>query len=356
MRVVAAMSGGVDSAVAAALMQQAGHEVIGVTMWLADRSLPGGDASPEGPRTDVEAAREVAALLGIPHHLLDLRAAFFAQVLAPFVESYLAGETPLPCARCNARLKLGELLGVADRFGAEMLVTGHYARLETDAAGNPTLWRAGDRERDQSYFLFGLTQRQLRRAVFPLGGMRKSEVRVIARRLGLPNAGRRDSQEVCFVSEGGSYLEVLERFAADRLPGAGEIVDQRGGVVGHHRGFHRFTVGQRRGIGVPGRARLYVVAVDSARNRVVVGTAPAARSCLRLREVNWLDGAPPVRTAALVQIRSRHTAAPAEIVPAGNGTAEVTFASPVASPAPGQAAVFYDGDRVLGGGWIVDVE
>jgi tRNA-uridine 2-sulfurtransferase len=355
-RIVAALSGGVDSAVAAALMKQAGHEVIGVTLQLADLSAHGLGASRCCSASDVESAREVARLLGIPHYLLDFEESFRTEVLDPFVASYLAGETPLPCARCNSRLKFGELLEVADQLGAEMLISGHYARIERDGCGDVGLRRAADRDRDQSYFLFELTQRQLRRVEFPLGEMRKGEVRALAARLGLPNADRRDSQEVCFVPEGGSYVDVLERLAADRLPGDGEIVDARGEVIGRHAGYHRFTIGQRRGIGVPARSRLYVVAIDSGRNRVAVGDlAEASRQRLWLREVNWLDGEPPVHTEALVQVRSRHAAAPAEVVLKDGGSAEVTFAAPVASPAPGQAAVFYRGDRVLGGGWIAKV-
>ena len=354
MKIVAALSGGVDSAVAAALMQRAGHEVIGVTLQLADLSSRGPGVSRCCSASDVESAREVARTLGIPHYLLDFEATFRTEVLEPFVASYLAGETPLPCARCNSRLKFGELLGVADQFGAEMLVSGHYARVERDDAGQSLLRRGSDRDKDQSYFLFELDREQLARVAFPLGALRKAEVRLAAAELGLPNANRTDSQEVCFVPEGASYVDVLANLAPERLPGAGEIVDAGGAVLGHHAGFHRYTVGQRRGIGVSAPSRLYVVGVDAAANRVTVGSAAETmRSRLWLRDVNWLVDAPPARTPALVQIRSRHEAVEAEIVAGDRGTAEVRFDAPVSAPTPGQAAVFYDGDRLLGGGWIV---
>ncbi len=356
MRVLAAMSGGVDSAVAAELLLRAGHEVIGVTLQLADLSADGLGASRCCSIADVAMAGEVAERLGIRHYVLDMERPFSEAVLGPFVESYLAGETPLPCAHCNARVKLGELLTIASQMGAEAVASGHYARIRRDA-GRSELLRGRDTCKDQSYFLFGLRPEQLERIVFPLGAMRKEEVRAIARERGLPNADRRDSQEVCFVPEGGSYVDVLRKLAPERLPGLGEVVDAGGRVLGRHGGYHGYTVGQRRGVGVAAAHRLYVIAVKPRENRVVVGgRAEALRRRLRLRDVNWL--AEPARGPfpARVQVRSRHAAQAATVTLEAGGGASVEFAEPVLAPAPGQAAVCYDGDRLLGGGWIVTAE
>jgi len=350
------MSGGVDSAAAAVLLARAGHDVVGVTLQLADLSDAGLGTSRCCSLADVAMAREVAARLGIPHYVIDMEREFNSAVLQPFVESYLAGETPLPCAHCNARLKFGELLTVASQFGADALATGHYARVER-LDGHVELRRARDAGRDQSYFLFGLKRDQLERVRFPLGELGKDEARAVARAAGLPNAERRDSQEVCFVPEGGSYVDVLERLASARLPVGGEIVDAAGVVLGRHLGSHRFTVGQRRGIGVPGTRRLYVIEVRADENRVVVGGRDEAlRRRLALRDVNWLAGGGEATLAAQVQIRSRHIAQAATVRLVSDGGAEVEFVEPVLAPAPGQAAVCYDGDRVLGGGWIVSAE
>jgi tRNA-specific 2-thiouridylase len=353
-RIVVALSGGVDSAVAAALLQRQGHDVVGVTLQLADLSGHGLGVSRCCSRADVESAREVGRRLGIPHYVLDFEETFRAEVLAPFVSSYLAGETPLPCAHCNARVKFGSLLDVAPMFGAEALASGHYARVGPRGDGRPELRRARDRDKDQSYFLFELTSAQLGRLVFPLGELSKPEVRRIAAECGLPNADRPESQEVCFVPPGGSYVGVIEKLAADRLPGAGDVVDAAGAVLGRHGGFHRYTIGQRHGLGVAATRRLYVIGLDAARNRVVVGGAgETLRRRLLLRDVNWLRDPATGVLAGQVQIRSRHEAAAAEISLADGGGATVVFREPVMSPAPGQAAVFYDADHVLGGGWIV---
>ncbi len=351
------MSGGVDSAAAAALLLREGHEVVGVTLQLADVSGAGVGASRCCSTADIGMARHVADRLGVPHYVIGMERAFTREVLGPFVESYLAGETPLPCAHCNSRLKFGELLTVASQLGADALATGHYAR--TARVGEAVaLLRAQDGARDQSYFLFGLEPGQLARVRFPLGEMTKADARALARSAGLPNAERRDSQEVCFVPEGGSYADVLERLAPGRVPGPGEIVDAAGTVLGRHGGVHRFTVGQRRGIGVPGTRRLYVTEVRAGENRVVVGEREQAlRRRLRLRDVNWLaDRHADGRHSAHVQVRSRHAAQAATVALDASGGAEVEFAEPVLAPAPGQAAVCYEGDRVLGGGWIVAAE
>ncbi len=350
------MSGGVDSAVAAGLLARAGCEVVGVTLQLADLSAQGLGVSRCCSPDDVAAARQVASRLGIAHFVLDMEAPFRRAVLDPFVGSYLRGETPLPCAHCNARVKFGELLDVAAGMGAAALVTGHYARLHRDRAGL-ALRRGSDRAKDQSYFLFALEPAHLERVEFPLGDLTKERVRGLASEMGLPNAGRPDSQEVCFVPPGRSYVEVLEKLAPGRLPAGGEVVDGRGNVVGHHAGHHRFTVGQRRGLGLAGGRPLYVVAIQPERNRVVVGGAgETLRRRLLLRNVNWLVTRPAGPVTAAVQVRSRHEPQAATVRPGEGGAAEVVFEQPVASPAPGQAAVFYDDDRVLGGGWIVTTE
>ncbi|MFH1178001.1 MAG: tRNA 2-thiouridine(34) synthase MnmA [Acidobacteriota bacterium] len=355
MRVVVAMSGGVDSAVAAAVLLRQGHDVMGVTLRLADLSAAGLGVSRCCAPSDIETARRVAWELAFPHQVLDLKAVFHERVLQPFLDSYLTGETPLPCARCNSAVKLGRLLELAPGLGVEAVATGHYARLEPGADGGPVLLRGIDRNKDQSYFLFELTREQLRAVMFPLGEMSKEEVRALARELGLPNASRPESQEVCFVPEEGSYVDVLERLVpGERLPGRGEVVDAGGRVLGEHAGFHRFTVGQRRGIGVAAPERLYVVGLDPAHNRVIVGRKEEAlRGSLELRDVNWLAPRPGAPIEARVQIRSRHEPACATVIPGPGGAARVDFAAPVLAPAPGQAAVFYNGDRLLGGGWIV---
>jgi tRNA-specific 2-thiouridylase len=353
MRVLAAMSGGVDSAVAAELLVRAGHEVIGVTLQLADLSGKGLGVSRCCSTTDVALAGEVAGRLGIRHYVLDMERAFGEAVLGPFVESYLSGETPLPCAPCNSRVKFGELLTIASQMGAEALATGHYARISREG-DRPVLLRGRDASKDQSYFLFGLRPEQLRRVIFPIGEMRKDEVRALARSRGLPNADRHDSQEVCFVPLGGSYVDVLEKLAPDRLLGEGDVVDRAGRVIGRHGGFHGYTIGQRKGIGVSGPQRLYVVEVKPHENRIVVGEhADALRRRLVLREVNWLARGGEGTLEAQVQIRSRHAAQAATVTVGAGGGGKVEFAEPVLAPAPGQAAVCYDGERLLGGGWIV---
>jgi tRNA-specific 2-thiouridylase len=346
-RIVVGLSGGVDSSVAAALLVEQGYEVIGVTLHLA------GAGSRCCSLEDADDARRVAEHLGIRFYVANQQEAFRRDVIEPFADAYLAGETPLPCVACNRGFKFGTLRARARALGAEAVATGHYARIAVDpATGEHHLHRARDAAKDQSYFLFDLSQEQLRDARFPLGELTKDEVRERARALGLATADKPESQEICFVPDG-DYASVVEALRPGAVPGDGEIVDGAGRVLGRHGGIHRFTVGQRRGLGLASDERLYVRSLDAERNRVVVGTdAELAVRGARLRGVRWI-GAPPAGPAlATVRIRYRHPGVPARIEAGADGGADVWFDAPVAAVAPGQAAVFYAGDRVLGGGWI----
>lgn len=348
-RVVVAMSGGVDSSVAAAMIAEQGGEVVGVTLALA------GDASRCCSLADTDDARRVAERLGIRFYVANYRDRFRSEVIEAFADEYLAGRTPIPCVACNQRFKFHHLMERAAALGAERVATGHYARVERDAAtGRQRLLRGRDRNKDQSYYLFDLSQAQLARIEFPLGELAKPEVRERARKLGLRTAEKPESQEICFVPDG-DYARVVEAIRPERLPGEGEIVDELGRVLGRHAGIHHFTVGQRRGLGLSSARRLYVKRIDAARNRVVVaGVESLGSASARLERVAWIAGAAPEGPVrASVQVRYRHEGAPARIEPAGEG-ARVVFDAPVRAVAPGQAAVFYDGDEVLGGGWIAE--
>ena len=356
-RVVVAMSGGVDSSVAAALLQESGADVVGVTLRLYDDGgQKAGDGREKGRACcagrDIEDARAAAARLGIAHHVLDYAARFREAVIEPFAAAYAAGETPIPCVLCNQTVKFHDLLGAARLMGAEALATGHYARRIIGPDG-PELHRAADGERDQSYFLFATTRAQLDLLRFPLGALTKAEVRAIARRRGLSNADKRDSQDICFVPDG-DYARLVRRLRPDAVA-PGEIVDRDGRVLGRHDGIAGFTIGQRRGLGLGGRCAdgspLFVLDLDAKRRRVVVGPREAlATRRVTLREPNWLAGRPPADASEVrVKLRSAQADAPAWIAEAGQA---LELAAAQSGVAPGQAAVIYAGQRVLGGGWI----
>jgi tRNA-specific 2-thiouridylase len=349
MRVLVAMSGGVDSSVVAGLMAEAGHDVIGVTLQLYDHGAAVGRKGACCAGQDIHDAGMVADRLGIPHYVIDAEARFREAVMQDFADSYAAGQTPVPCVRCNQSVKFGDLIKLAGDLGAEAMATGHYVRRVEGPAG-AELHRAVDAARDQSWFLFATTRPQLERSLFPLGAMpNKDAVRAEAARLGLPVARKPDSQDICFVPSG-SYAEVVAKFRPDAVQ-PGEIVDEAGTVIGTHAGVARYTVGQAKRLGAAAQhegARRVVVGLDAARRRVVVGAPTAGSPVVKLREVNWL--VPPAPQDCEVKLRARDTLRPARVVPTAEG-AEVHLAEP-ALAAPGQACVFYQGERVLGGGFI----
>jgi tRNA-specific 2-thiouridylase len=364
--IAVAMSGGVDSSVVAGMLHREGHRVVGLTMQLWNqRRLP--ELSAGGVATgrccsldDVYDARAVAQHIGIPYYVVNFEQRFEEQVVQPFVEEYLAGRTPIPCTLCNNHIKFDQFLEMADGVGAERIATGHYARISQDPeTGRYRMAKSRDEAKDQTYFLFGLKQEQLARTLFPLGGFTKPQVRELAREIGLPVAEKNDSQEICFVPNG-DYAAFIEAYFRERgiepAQTRGEIVTTGGRAVGEHSGVHHFTVGQRRGLRVAAGEPLYVIATEPASQLVIVGRGEELRrSKMRVKDVNWISVAPilaPRRAA--VKIRNKHAAAEATLYPvAGDpASAEVLFDEPQRAITPGQGAVFYDGEWILGGGWI----
>ncbi|PYR58939.1 MAG: tRNA 2-thiouridine(34) synthase MnmA [Acidobacteria bacterium] len=359
MRIVVAMSGGVDSSVAAARLAREGHDVIGLSMQLYDHSRTAEGEQQQGDvrfgscctLDDLYDARRVARSLGIPHYIVNFEQRFEEHVLSDFVREYAAGRTPIPCVHCNGDLKFASLVDRAAAFGADAVATGHYAQVDRDPdTGRFRLKRGVDRGKDQSYFLFTLSQDQLAHAQFPVGALDKPAVRDEARRLGLDVADKPDSQEICFVAAG-ERAGFVERRSS--VPG-GAIRDRDGHVIGHHDGVHRFTVGQRKGLGLASPIPLYVVGIDAASATVTVGPRDALeRSTLTASRVNWISGDAPSRPIrAHARIRYRHAEAPATITPLDGHRASIEFDAPQTAVTPGQAVVFYDGEFVVGGGWI----
>lgn len=365
--IAVAMSGGVDSSTVAAMLANQGDSVVGLTLQLWDQTrLAGRHGIPDAPKAgrccsldDVYDARRVAEHLGIPYYVVNQQARFEADVVKPFVQEYLAGRTPIPCSLCNNHLKFDQLLQTARSIGAERIATGHYAVIDFDPVRERwILKRPADLAKDQTYFLFGLTQQQLSRTLFPLGHMTKPEVREVARQHGLALAEKPDSQEICFIP-GGDYKQFLTAYLeeqGERFPeSAGELVASSGEVLGRHDGISNFTVGQRKGLGVSSPSPLYVLQIDPASHRVTVGAdAELATRTLHAGRLNWIsipNLTGPMRVRA--KIRHRHEPAWALLEPAGRDEVIATFDEPQRAVTPGQSAVFYDGDEVVGGGWII---
>lgn len=351
-RVVVAMSGGVDSSVVAAMLHEEGYEVIGITLQLYDHGAMVNKKGACCAGQDIHDARRVAESLGIPHYVLNYESKFKESVMDDFVETYLAGQTPIPCVKCNQSVKFKDLLQTARELSADVMATGHYVqRKQVD--GSAHMVRAEDLSRDQSYFLFATTREQLDFLRFPLGHLKsKEETRALAARYGLIVADKPDSQDICFVPSGG-YAKVIEKLRPGALE-SGDVVHIDGTVLGRHDGIINFTVGQRKGLGVSSADPLYVIKLNPEKHQVIVGPKEALlQQTVYLRDMNWLDTAPvATREAVQVRLRSMHPGATATLEDLGRGRARVQLAEPQAAITPGQACVIYDGNRLLGGGWI----
>jgi tRNA-specific 2-thiouridylase len=362
--IAVAMSGGVDSSAVAAVLLQQGRAVVGLTMQLWNqRRLP--ELQGDGPAQhrccsldDVYDAKAVAQHLNFPHYVVNFEEQFETRVVRPFVDQYLSGRTPIACTNCNTDVKFEPLLRMARQIGAERLATGHYARIRKNGTtGRWELLRARDETKDQTYFLWGLSQEQLSRSDFPLGELTKEEVRDLARRAKLPVAEKPDSMELCFVPTG-NYVQFIQAYSQERgislQKGEGEIVNENGEVIGRHDGVYNFTIGQRKGLGFAAGKPLYVLSIDPQKNRVVVGEDDALRTtAFEIEDVNWVScEKPSAPLRAFVKIRHKHEPASASVEALPANRARIAFDSPQRAITPGQAAVFYDGDRVLGGGWI----
>jgi tRNA-specific 2-thiouridylase len=362
--VAVAMSGGVDSSTVAAVLLRQNRPIVGLTMQLWNqRRLP--ELQGDGPAQhrccsldDVYDAKRVAQHLNFPHYVVNFEEQFEARVVRPFVEQYLSGRTPIACTNCNTDVKFEPLLRMARQIGAERLATGHYARIrQNEATGRFELLRARDDSKDQSYFLWGLTQEQLSRSDFPLGELSKEEVRNVARQVNLPVAEKPESMELCFVPNG-NYVQFIHAYS--RAEGIsvnnqeGDIVTEDGAVIGRHTGVHNYTVGQRKGLGFAAGKPVYVLSIDTEKNRIVVGEDDALRSTtFEIENVNWISiEEPSVRFLGQAKIRHKHDPAPAIIEALPNNRARISFERPQRAITPGQAAVFYQGDVVLAGGWI----
>src|SRR5580693_4015610 len=362
--VAVAMSGGVDSSTVPALLQEQGRPVVGLTMQLWNqRRLP--ELQGDGPKQhrccsldDVYDAKRVAQHLNFPHYVVNFEKQFEQRVVRPFVDQYLAGRTPIACTNCNTDVKFEPLLRMARQIGAERLATGHYARIRrNEQTQRWELLRARDESKDQSYFLWGLSQEQLSRSEFPLGELAKEEVRALARRTNLPVAEKPESMELCFVPTG-NYVQFIQAYSKDAgislSQSEGEIVTEDGAIVGHHNGVHNFTIGQRKGLGFAAGKPLYVLSIDVQNNRVVVGDDDSLRTTsFEVNGVNWVSiEQPSGAIRATVKIRHKHEPADATVEPIDAATVRITFDAPQRAITPGQGAVFYEGDRVLGGAWI----